>query len=91
AVVAAEPLRIQRHPSREFTTGSATVQQDASPVQVIGANPFRERLLLTNLGAELVFVGPERDTLTASGGYPLGQGQALELHTRHTVYVVAGP
>jgi hypothetical protein len=91
AVVAAEPLRIQRHPSREFTTGSASVVPLAIPVQVIGANPFRERLLITNRGTATVFVGPERDTLTPSGGWPLAAGRELELHTRKAIYVVADP
>lgn len=89
AVISAEPLRIQRHPTREFTTGSVSVWPAANPVSVIGANPFRERLLLTNDGTGTVYVGPERDTLTNAGGYPLASGAELELHTRHAVYVVA--
>ncbi|MFG3244849.1 hypothetical protein [Streptomyces sp. NPDC048157] len=90
AVVAAEPLRIQRHPSREFTTGSATVQP-GTVVQVIGSNPFRERLLLTMEGDSVVYVGPDRDTLTPAGGYPLKPGDQVELHTRHAVYVIGHP
>lgn len=89
AVIAAEPLRIQRHPSAEFTTGSAAVAAGAGPVQIIGTNPFRERLLIKNRSAtQTVFTGPERDTLTNSGGYPVGPGEEVELFTRKAVYVV---
>lgn len=91
AVVAAEPLRIQRHPTREFTTGTATVPHDGTPVQLIGTNPFRERLLLTNRGGGTVYLGPARDTLTEGGGYPLRTNAEIELHTRHAVYAITAP
>jgi hypothetical protein len=89
AVVAAEPLRVQRYPSREFTTGSVAVAPGATPIQVIGANPFRETLFLTNMADYPVYIGPARDTLTPSGGYPLAPGQDIALSTRHAIYAMA--
>lgn len=89
AVVAAEPLRIQRHPSSEFTTGSVSVQPALSPVQIIGSNPWRDRLMVQNKGTSTVYVGSKADTLTPTGGYPVEPGHELELFTRRAVYVVA--
>lgn len=93
AIVAAEPLRVQRHPAREFTTGSAVAPMGGPAVQIIGANPFRERLLLTTPHdqATAVYIGPNRDTVTQFGGFPLKPGACVELNTRHAVWALASP
>lgn len=87
AVVAAEPLRIVQHPTRDFTAGQ--VQVDAGQVQqLIGAHAFRDCLRIVNAGGGPVYIGPERDTLTPGGGYWLGPGAELAMKSRHAVYVL---
>jgi hypothetical protein len=91
AVVAAEPLRIVQHPAREFTTGSAAVLP-GQVVQLVGAAPWRDSVRLTNSGGSgTIYLGPDRDTLTPGGGYPLLPGASLTLRTRHAVYVLGSP
>jgi hypothetical protein len=87
AVVAAEPLRIVTHPTRDFTTGQ--VQVTAGQIQqVVGANPFRQCLRIVNAGGGPVYIGPQSDALTVGGGYWLGPGKELPINSRHAVYVL---
>ncbi|WP_129286715.1 hypothetical protein [Streptomyces sp. GZWMJZ-114] len=90
AVVAAEPLRIVQHPAREFTTGSAAVLP-GQVVQLVGAAPWRDSVRFANSGPGTIYLGPDRDTLTPGGGYPLLPGTSLTLRTRHAVYVLGAP
>jgi hypothetical protein len=90
AVVSAEPLRVRVQPRRQFTTGQITVSPGDAPKQLIGANPFRERLIISTQGQD-IYIGPERDALTAGSGFWLPRQQRVELTTRYDVWVIADP
>lgn len=90
AVVSAEPLRVRAMPRRQFTTGQVTVTVGGAPIMLVGANPFRERLLISTQGQD-IYIGPTRDTLTAGSGFWLARGQRMELSTRYDVWVIADP
>lgn len=90
AVVAAEPLRIVQHPTRAFTAGQISLSAGTAR-GVVGANPFRDRLILQNTGAVRVFIGPAADTLGVGTGYPLQPDAVLELRTRDAVFAMAAP
>lgn len=95
AVVAAEPLRIVTHPTRDFTTGSVTLTA-GQVTQLMGPGPFRDVLHVVNNGAGPVYIGADRDTLTQAGGFPLAPAARLSIRSRHAVYVLgdatlAGP
>ncbi|MFJ7153268.1 hypothetical protein ACIQVT_34565 [Streptomyces sp. NPDC100445] len=91
AVVSAEPLRVRQQPRRQFTTGQVTVTPGGPAVRIIGANPFRERLIIGTQAGGDIYIGPDRDTLTAGSGFWLARNMRVELTTRYEVWAIADP
>ena len=90
-IVDAEPIRVRDMPTRQWTTGSISVVPGASPVQVIGSNPFRDALWVRCGTGGTVYIGPHSDTLTPTSGWPIPAGEPDMLRTRESVWVVADP
>lgn len=90
AVVSAEPLRVRQQPRRHFTTGQVSVTPGGAAKQLIGANPFRERLIISTQGGD-IYIGPDRDALTAGSGFWLPKSSRVELTTRYDVWVMGDP
>lgn len=91
AVVDAQPIRVRQMPRKLFTTGQVTVSPNGGAVQLLGANPFRERLIIGTQSGGDIYIGPDRDSLTARTGFWLARNMRVELSTRHEVWVIADP
>ncbi|MCO0638382.1 hypothetical protein M8745_20825, partial [Lutimaribacter sp. EGI FJ00014] len=90
AVVDAKPIRVRQTPRRQITTGQVTVSPGGAAKQLVGENPFRERLLISTQGGD-IYIGPDRDSLTAGSGFWLARSSRIELTTRRVVWVIGDP
>ncbi|MFI5534717.1 hypothetical protein ACIA8O_39905 [Kitasatospora sp. NPDC051853] len=91
AVISAKPLRVRQQAASDATTGQVPVAQaPVGPVQIIGANPWRQRLVVRVKGGG-VYLGPAAELLTSGTGAWLPAGQAIEITSRIAWYAVADP
>lgn len=69
-----------------ITTGQVAV--DTSPLLVVGENPTRIGVAVSNLGPATVFIGT-LPTVSTVSGFALGSGLTLDLDNPTALYVVA--
>lgn len=81
------PVTVTDRPARSITTERATLAGNRLPVQILNAVTNRTRAMITQWGAEIVYIGGPG--VTVGTGYPVQAGQSITLHTRGAVFAVA--
>jgi hypothetical protein len=89
SVVVAEPVRVITRQSRTWTAQQVTTD-NATPVRVAPRHPGRTSLILSNVGATVAFIAPDRSSCTPTSGFPVAVNGALTLETQDEVWMIAG-
>lgn len=80
-----QPAPVEEQPARAFVAGQTTLKAGAP--QVIAKHIARLTVHVRNIGTANVFIGQDAPIATASSGYVLPPGGAMELDTTHDVWL----
>ena len=76
-------------PSARFAVDYLQAVSTVRPYQIAGAQLDRVRIIVSNVGSGVIWVGSSYSMITGTGSFPLNAGASLTLTTTAPVYVLA--